>query len=131
MTTELSKSNIHAVADLKPGYKLGATDVVLLQEMARRLLAAEAQPVQVPEEMTPEMMRAVQLNSELGAYVTANLSGAYGLFSEFWKVACRAAMLSAAPVSQPTAEQHHAAKAALLDLLHSGTASISPEPEND
>ncbi|HGO4839060.1 TPA: hypothetical protein MCX91_002539 [Klebsiella pneumoniae] len=51
----------------------------------------------VPEEMTPEMMRAVQLNSELGAYAASNLSGAYDLFAEFWKVACRAAMLAAAP----------------------------------
>ena len=48
----------------------------------------------VPEEMTLEMMRAVQLNSELGAYAASNLSGAYDLFAEFWKVACRAAMLN-------------------------------------
>lgn len=48
----------------------------------------------VPEEMTPEMLRAVQLHSELGAYAAANLSGAYGMFAEFWKVACRAAMLA-------------------------------------
>lgn len=48
-------------------------------------------PHRLPSEMTPEMMRAVQLNSELGAYVAANLSGAYGLFAEFWKVACLAA----------------------------------------
>ena len=41
--TQLSKENIEAVADLKPGYKLGATDVAILQEMARRLLASEAQ----------------------------------------------------------------------------------------
>ena len=40
--TQLSNSNINAVADLKPGYTLGAADVALLQEMARRLLAAEA-----------------------------------------------------------------------------------------
>ncbi|QLW26136.1 Uncharacterised protein [Enterobacter ludwigii] len=50
-------------------------------------------PVSVPDEMTPEMMRAVRLNSELGAYAIANLSDAYGLCDEFWKVACRAAML--------------------------------------
>lgn len=49
---------------------------------------------QMPPEMTPEMMRAVQLNSEIGAYAASNLSGAYDLFAEFWKVACRAAMLS-------------------------------------
>ena len=41
--TQLSNSNINAVADLKPGYTLGAADVALLQEMARRLLASEAQ----------------------------------------------------------------------------------------
>lgn len=40
--TQLSNSNINAVADLKPGYTLGAADVALLQEMARRLLATEA-----------------------------------------------------------------------------------------
>lgn len=46
----------------------------------------------VPDEMTPEMMRAVQLNTELGSYAAANLSGAYELFNEFWKEAHRAAM---------------------------------------
>ena len=57
-------------------------------------LYRHAQPAPVvPEEMTPEMMRSVQLNSELGAYAASNLSGAYDLFAEFWKEACRAAML--------------------------------------
>lgn len=41
--TQLSNSIINAVADLKPGYTLGAADVALLQEMARRLLAVEGQ----------------------------------------------------------------------------------------
>lgn len=50
----------------------------------------------VTDEMTPEMMRSVQLNSELGAYAASNLSGAYDLFSEFWKAACRAAMIHGA-----------------------------------
>lgn len=54
---------------------------------------AQPAPV-VPEEMTPEMMRSVQLNSELGAYAASNLSGAYDLFAEFWKVACRAATVT-------------------------------------
>ncbi|HBX4460099.1 TPA: hypothetical protein MH229_19930 [Klebsiella pneumoniae] len=58
-------------------------------------LYRHAQPAPVvPEEMTPEMMRSVQLNSELGAYAASNLSGAYDLFAEFWKEACRAAMLN-------------------------------------
>lgn len=63
------------------------------------MLTAHPAPV-VPDEMTPEMMRAVQLNSELGAYAVSNLSGAYDLFSEFWKVASSAAMLQGAEQSQ-------------------------------
>ena len=55
--------------------------------------APQLQAVTVPDEMTPEMMRAVQLNSELGAYAASNLCGAYDLFAEFWKIACSAATL--------------------------------------
>lgn len=47
--------------------------------------------VMVPKELTPEMMRAVQIRSELGGYATSNLSGAYNMFSEFWNVAVLAA----------------------------------------
>ena len=47
--------------------------------------------VLVPVDMAPEMMRAVQINSELGAYAAANLTGAYSLFREFWDVAVTAA----------------------------------------
>lgn len=47
--------------------------------------------VLVPVDMTPEQMRAVQLNSELGSYAAANLSGAYSLFREFWGVAVKSA----------------------------------------
>ncbi|HBZ8162543.1 TPA: DUF550 domain-containing protein [Escherichia coli] len=47
--------------------------------------------VMVPKELTPEMMRAVQIRSELGGYATSNLSGAYNIFSEFWNVAVSAA----------------------------------------
>jgi len=47
--------------------------------------------VVVPVDMAPEMMRAVQFNSELGAYAAANLTGAYSLFREFWDVAVTAA----------------------------------------
>lgn len=44
-------------------------------------------PTWLPDAMTPAMMRAVQMRSELGAYAAANLSGAYDLFAEFWRVA--------------------------------------------
>ncbi|EIF0742710.1 hypothetical protein LFP95_003736 [Escherichia coli] len=47
--------------------------------------------VMVPKELTPEMMRAVQIRSELGGYATSNLSGAYNMFSEFWNVTVSAA----------------------------------------
>ncbi|EFA0044357.1 TPA: hypothetical protein PPI84_003490 [Escherichia coli] len=47
--------------------------------------------IMVPKELTPEMMRAVQIRSELGGYATSNLSGAYNMFSEFWNVAVSAA----------------------------------------
>lgn len=57
----------------------------------RRIIYTAPPAAVVPEEMTPEMMQAVQLNTELGSYAAANLSGAYGLFSEFWKEAYRAA----------------------------------------
>lgn len=52
------------------------------------LIAAAPQAASgLPAEMTPAMMRAVQMRSELGAYAAANLSGAYDLFAEFWRVA--------------------------------------------
>ncbi|EOA2694699.1 hypothetical protein ACHY7Y_000892 [Citrobacter freundii] len=47
--------------------------------------------VLAPKEMTPEMMRAVQIKSELGGYAASELSGAYDMFSEFWDVAVSAA----------------------------------------
>ncbi|MDC9053648.1 DUF551 domain-containing protein [Escherichia coli] len=87
--------------------ELAADDAKLIEAAEKRiaelesLTAPQLTQQSVPDEMTPEMMRAVQLNSELGAYAVSNLSGAYEMFSEFWKVACRAAMLQGAkPVSQ-------------------------------
>ncbi|EOW6646201.1 hypothetical protein ACOZ0N_003155 [Cronobacter muytjensii] len=56
-----------------------------------QMLTTQGKPVALPDEMTPEMMRAVQTKSELGAHAAANLTGAYDLFSEFWRVACQAA----------------------------------------
>lgn len=54
----------------------------------RAMLAAAPQAAScLPAEMTPAMMRAVQMRSELGAYAAANLSGAYDLFADFWRVA--------------------------------------------
>ncbi|QLY58938.1 hypothetical protein HV211_06800 [Citrobacter freundii] len=53
--------------------------------------------VMVPNEMTPEMMRAVQIKSELGGYAASELSGAYDMFSEFWDVSVTSAPLYTAP----------------------------------
>lgn len=55
---------------------------------ARQAIAAAPQTAScLPSEMTPAMMRAVQMRSELGAYAAANLAGAYDLFAKFWRVA--------------------------------------------
>lgn len=77
----------------------------VISDGSKRIAELESREA-VPDEMTPEMMRAVQLNSELGAYAASNLSGAYDLFSEFWKVACRATMLQCdEPVTDNTNQQ--------------------------
>lgn len=78
------------------GYLFKANPITPHADPRRVIMLYAAPPLQaetVPDEMTPEMMRAVQLNSELGAYAASNLCGAYDLFAEFWKVACSAAML--------------------------------------
>ncbi len=73
------------------GARIVEADLCSVDRFNDTPLYRHAQPATVvPGEMTAEMMRAVQLNSELGAFVVANMSGAYDLFAEFWKVACRA-----------------------------------------
>ena len=64
------------------------------------------QPAQ--HEMTPEMMRKVQMHSELGAYAASNLVGAYDLFQEFWRVAMSAAPQPAlAEQQEPVNQRAH------------------------
>lgn len=74
--------------------KIPPGDMVGIVEMAMRKAGnSPVTPdgwVMVPKELTPEMMRAVQIRSELGGYATSNLSGAYNMFSEFWNVAVSA-----------------------------------------
>lgn len=70
-----------------------ATELELMC-MAESLLSAPAVPegyALVPVEMTPSQMRAIQLRSEVGGYITSNLSGAYLLLAELWEVALAAA----------------------------------------
>ncbi|HCX5186901.1 TPA: hypothetical protein OZT99_000771 [Escherichia coli] len=47
--------------------------------------------VVIPVEMTPSQMRAIQLRSEAGGYITSNLTDAYSLLAELWEVALAAA----------------------------------------
>lgn len=49
-----------------------------------------AEWVKVPQQMTPEMLKAVQQNTEIGSYIAANWAGAYALFDEFYKAALAA-----------------------------------------
>lgn len=83
--------------------KLQVAEINLSQmrAYARKLRAAlDSRPAEVddegyqsvPTEITREMMRAIQTQSELGAYACSNLSGAYNLINELWRIA-----LSAAP----------------------------------
>jgi hypothetical protein len=73
----------------------GLPNQSLLNEAFTAYMELEAalaeQPAPVQHEMTPEMMRKVQMHSELGAYAASNLVGAYDLFQEFWRVAMSAA----------------------------------------
>ena len=82
---------------------------------------AEAQASkQAPTEWTPEMSRAVQLYSELGAYAAANLSGAYDLFDEFWRIAIQASRQAEAQAkSEPAALTDAQLDALMPDRLHS------------
>ncbi|HBW7291447.1 TPA: hypothetical protein MFL88_004148 [Klebsiella pneumoniae] len=43
--------------------------------------------VMVPKDVSPEQLRAFQLNTKIGAYVTANWSDAYDSLRELWDVA--------------------------------------------
>jgi len=50
-----------------------------------------AEWVKVPKQMTPEMIKAVQQNTEIGSYIAGNWAGAYALFDEFYESALAAA----------------------------------------
>jgi hypothetical protein len=53
----------------------------------------------VPVKLTPEMMTAAQINSEIGAEIASNWIGAYSCFEELWRV-----WLAAAPPSPGAAQ---------------------------
>lgn len=64
-----------------------------LQERRTAMLQAGNSPVipegyvMVPKDVSPEQLRAFQLRTKIGAYVTANWSGAYDSLRELWDVA--------------------------------------------
>lgn len=73
------------VSHILSGY--GLNDHWVILSFAQ--LPASAPSVSVDEDaelVTAEMLRAAQLKSELGAYATSNLSGAYDLISELYYV---------------------------------------------
>lgn len=80
---ERSDAMLHGAEPVSQAYKLNALD-------GNSPVTPDGWVI-VPKELTPEMMRAVQIRSELGGYATSNLSGAYNMFSEFWNVAVSAA----------------------------------------
>ena len=82
------------------GVKIHKAAIAALNE---RLAQPEQEPVTLPHQMTPEMMKKVQMFSELGAYAAENWAGAYDTFQEFWQVAISA--LPAAPQRKPLSEE--------------------------
>lgn len=53
--------------------------------------------VSVPVEVTPEMLRAAQLHSELGGFACSNWSGGYDCITELFNVMISAASISPSP----------------------------------
>jgi len=49
-------------------------------------------PAQQPAEVTPEMLRAAQTQSELGAIACSEMAGAYGLITELYEVMHKASL---------------------------------------
>ncbi len=94
-TFEYHSKEGHEVQTIIHGVVLSA--MLELQERRAAMLQAGNSPVTpdgwvtVPKDMTPEMMRAVQIKSELGGYAASELSGTYDMFAEFWGVAVSAA----------------------------------------
>lgn len=41
----------------------------------------------VPKELTPDKIRSIQLNSDVGRYITTNWCDAYAALQELWTVA--------------------------------------------
>lgn len=69
--------------------------------------------------VTAGMLRAAQLNSELGAYATANLSGAYDLIGELYEVMYAAR--HSTPVTADSVEKlKSAAEAAIAEMKVTG-----------
>lgn len=58
-------------------------------------------PVSAKIDVTPEMLRAAQLRSELGAFACANWSGGYSAIEELFRVMVAAAPVRAEPVTIP------------------------------
>lgn len=62
-------------------------------EYEKNVMQADNSPVipdgyvMVPKDVSPEQLRAFQLKTKIGAYVTANWSGAYDSLRELWDVA--------------------------------------------
>lgn len=61
--------------------------VILLYRHAQPAPVVPDGYVMVPKDVSPEQLRAFQLNTKIGAYVTANWSDAYDSLRELWDVA--------------------------------------------
>jgi len=78
----------HLVLQLK---RVQESNILLKEQLAqyavRKWSLTHNDWVMVPIDISAEQLRAIQLKTEIGSYVTANMSNAYELFRELWRVA--------------------------------------------
>lgn len=61
--------------------------LVLLYDLSTDFTLITDEYMLVPKKITAEQIRAIQLKTEIGEYISSNWSGAYDLFREIWDVA--------------------------------------------
>lgn len=83
---KLSKERIEQIYNGE-GFPPTTDEIRALSGMA---LSGTHNRVKTTGKLTEKQIRAIQLNTEIGGYITANWSGSYDLLQELWEVAVAA-----------------------------------------
>ena len=83
---KLSKERIEQIYNGE-GFPPTTDEIRALSGMA---LSGTHNRVKTTGKLTENQIRAIQLNTEIGGYITANWSGSYDLLQELWEVAVAA-----------------------------------------